>query len=179
MSKSCNRPENNTPCVLVSGTIAPAREIPKEDTLQIILANLNLVVPVVAAVLVIIVAIIVICVLRGKGNYNKGKCGFVDILGTIAPARDMPGMRMLFPWIPDWVEWNIAVPVAATVVVVVVGIVVVCVALSRKAHGPLQTRLHSDCMCMDRFFSYPSILCCVLFNFFPYVLQLLKSVTDV
>lgn len=57
----------------VSGTIAPAREIPKGDTFQIILANLNLVVPVVAAVLVIIVAIIVICVLRGKGNYNKGK----------------------------------------------------------------------------------------------------------
>ncbi|CAH1122837.1 unnamed protein product [Ceutorhynchus assimilis] len=67
--------------------------------------------------------------------------------GTIAPARDLPGsVRMLFPWVPDWVEWNIAVPVAATVVVVVVGIVVVCVALTRKAHGPLQTRLHSDCM---------------------------------
>lgn len=103
----------------------------------------------------------------------------VDILGTIAPARDMPGMRMLFPWIPDWVEWNIAVPVAATVVVVVVGIVVVCVALSRKAHGPLQTRLHSDCMCMDRFFSHSLILCCVLFSFFLYVPQLLKSVSDV
>lgn len=57
----------------ISGTIAPAREIPKEDTIQIILANLNLVVPVVAAVLVIIVAITVICVLRGKSNYNKGK----------------------------------------------------------------------------------------------------------
>ncbi|XP_050305229.1 cell adhesion molecule Dscam2 isoform X49 [Anthonomus grandis grandis] len=56
---------------VTGGTIAPAREIPKEDTLHIILANLNLVVPVVAAVLVIIVAIIVICVLRGKGNYNK------------------------------------------------------------------------------------------------------------
>nr|XP_015838910.1 PREDICTED: Down syndrome cell adhesion molecule isoform X38 [Tribolium castaneum] len=56
---------------VTGGTIAPAREIPKEDTFQIILANLNLVVPVVAAVLVIIVAIIVICVLRGKGNYHK------------------------------------------------------------------------------------------------------------
>ncbi|XP_063932439.1 cell adhesion molecule Dscam1 isoform X16 [Zophobas morio] len=56
---------------VTGGTIAPAREIPKEDTIQIILANLNLVVPVVAAVLVIIVAIIVICVLRGKGNYHK------------------------------------------------------------------------------------------------------------
>lgn len=65
-------PRWNTSCVLVSGTIAPAREIPKEDTIQIILANLNLVVPVVAAILVIIVAIIVIFVLRGKGNYNKG-----------------------------------------------------------------------------------------------------------
>ncbi|XP_049823713.1 Down syndrome cell adhesion molecule-like protein Dscam2 isoform X9 [Aethina tumida] len=64
--------------------------------------------------------------------------------GTIAPARDSPTMRMLFPWIPEWVDWNIAVPVAATVVVVVVGIVVICVALSRKANGPLQTRLHSD-----------------------------------
>jgi heme/copper-type cytochrome/quinol oxidase subunit 2 len=53
---------------------------------------------------------------------------------------------MLFPWIPDWVDLNIAVPVAATVVVVVVGIVVICVALSRRAHGPLQTRLRSDCM---------------------------------
>lgn len=47
--------------------------VPAGDTVQVILANLNLVVPVVAAVLVIIVAIIVICVLRGKGNYHKGK----------------------------------------------------------------------------------------------------------
>lgn len=44
------------------------------------MANLNLVVPVVAAVLVIIVAVIVICVLRGKGhgsdkgNYNGLFC---------------------------------------------------------------------------------------------------------
>ncbi|XP_076265906.1 Down syndrome cell adhesion molecule 1 isoform X36 [Rhynchophorus ferrugineus] len=56
---------------VTGGTIAPARELPKEDTIQIILANLNLVVPVVAAALIIVVAIVVICVLRGKGNYNK------------------------------------------------------------------------------------------------------------
>lgn len=37
-----------------------------------ILANLNLVVPIIAAVLVIIVAIIVLCVLR-RGRYHKGK----------------------------------------------------------------------------------------------------------
>ncbi|XP_045473863.1 Down syndrome cell adhesion molecule-like protein Dscam2 isoform X49 [Harmonia axyridis] len=56
---------------LTGGTIAPAREIPKEDTLQIILANINLVVPIVMGVFVIIVAIIVLCVLKGKGNYQK------------------------------------------------------------------------------------------------------------
>ncbi|CAH1154339.1 unnamed protein product [Phaedon cochleariae] len=93
---------------VTGGTIAPAREIPKEDTIQIILANLNLVVPVVAAILVIIVAIIVICVLRGKGNYNKDdvvynqSCNAVstldkrrpdlrDELGYIAPPnRKLP-----------------------------------------------------------------------------------------
>uniref|UniRef100_A0AAR5PMA2 Down syndrome cell adhesion molecule-like protein Dscam2 n=1 Tax=Dendroctonus ponderosae TaxID=77166 RepID=A0AAR5PMA2_DENPD len=86
---------------------------------------------------------------HNNAGFNVAEYEFATLTvtgGTIAPARDMPGMRMLFPWIPDWVEWNIAVPVAATVVVVVVGIVVICVALSRKAHGPLQTRLRSDCM---------------------------------
>lgn len=39
-----------------------------EDPMKIFMANLNLVVPVVAAILVIIVAVIVICVLRGKGH---------------------------------------------------------------------------------------------------------------
>lgn len=96
-----------------------------------------------------------------KETIIKVQCSYTGInrfLGTIAPARDLPDMRMLFPWIPEWVDWNIAVPVAATVVVVVVGIVVVCVALSRKANGPLQTRLRSDCMCMAHFHSI-SYLC--------------------
>ncbi|XP_060529749.1 cell adhesion molecule Dscam2 isoform X5 [Cylas formicarius] len=86
---------------------------------------------------------------HNNAGFNVAEYEFATLTvtgGTIAPARDLPGVKMLFPWIPDWVEWNIAVPVAATVVVVVVGIVVVCVALSRKAHGPLQTRLRSDCM---------------------------------
>ncbi|KAJ8967482.1 hypothetical protein NQ314_002796 [Rhamnusium bicolor] len=86
---------------------------------------------------------------HNNAGFNVAEYEFATLTvtgGTIAPARDMPAMKMLFPWIPDWVDWNIAVPVAATVVVVVVGIVVICVALSRKAHGPLQTRLRSDCM---------------------------------
>lgn len=65
----------------VSGTIAPARELPDiggggfdtDSPVRVVLANLNLVVPVVSAILVIIVAIIVMCFLRGKGNHLKGK----------------------------------------------------------------------------------------------------------
>lgn len=61
--------------MVVTGTIAPSRDLPEltaEDTIRIILSNLNLVVPVVAALLVIIIAIIVICILRSKGNHHKG-----------------------------------------------------------------------------------------------------------
>lgn len=69
----------------VPGTIAPARELPDvngggndEDPMKIFMANLNLVVPVVAAILVIIVAVIVICVLRGKGHgSDKGNQAFL------------------------------------------------------------------------------------------------------
>lgn len=65
--KTCN--------LVVLGTIAPSRGIPEltaEDAIRIILANLNLVVPVVAAILVILIAIIVICILRSKGHHDKG-----------------------------------------------------------------------------------------------------------
>lgn len=61
--------------VVVTGTIAPSRDIPDltaEETIRIILSNMNLVVPVVCAIAVIIIAIIVICILRSKGNHHKG-----------------------------------------------------------------------------------------------------------
>ena len=64
--------------IFVLGTIAPARELQdvnasdsNEDPMKIFIANLNLVVPVVAAVLVIIVAVIVICVLKGKDHDDE------------------------------------------------------------------------------------------------------------
>jgi hypothetical protein len=59
----------------VAGTIAPAREIPDQGTfpIRIFFSNLNLVVPVAAAILVIIIAVVVICVLRGKNSHQKGK----------------------------------------------------------------------------------------------------------
>ena len=62
--------------MVVSGTIAPSNGIPQltaEDAVRLIVANLNLVVPVVAAILVIIIAIIVICILRSKGHHSKGQ----------------------------------------------------------------------------------------------------------
>ncbi|KAG7213705.1 hypothetical protein KM043_002942 [Ampulex compressa] len=101
---------------VTGGTIAPAREIPDvngggndEDPMKIFMANLNLVVPVVAAILVIIVAVIVICVLRGKGHgsdkddvvyqqtgvggatLDKRRPDLRDELGYIAPPnRKLP-----------------------------------------------------------------------------------------
>lgn len=69
--------------LVVSGTIAPPRKIPDitaEDTIRIIISNMNLVVPVVAAILVIIIAIIVICILRSKGNHHKGTFYFICLL---------------------------------------------------------------------------------------------------
>ncbi|KAK9507868.1 hypothetical protein O3M35_007638 [Rhynocoris fuscipes] len=61
---------------ITGGTIAPAREVPDsgygaDSPLRILLSNLNLVVPVVSALLVIVVAIIVVCFLRGKGTQHK------------------------------------------------------------------------------------------------------------
>ncbi|CAL7934263.1 unnamed protein product [Xylocopa violacea] len=101
---------------VTGGTIAPARDLPDvngggniEDPMIIIMANLNLVIPVVAAVLVIIVAVIVICVLRGKGygsdkddvvyqqtgvggaTLDKRRPDLRDELGYIAPPnRKLP-----------------------------------------------------------------------------------------
>lgn len=122
-----------------------------EDPMKIFMANLNLVVPVVAAILVIIVAVIVICVLRGKGHgSDKGNPLSFSALsrrtGTIAPPvrngdNDSTDVRRYFPWLPGWLDVNVVVPVGATIVVIIVGIVVICVALSRRTRGPEQTRL--------------------------------------
>ena len=42
-----------------------------------------------------------------------------------------------FPGLPDWIDLNIIVPVSATIIVVCVGILVVCVALSRRKTPPM------------------------------------------
>lgn len=132
--------------LVVSGTIAPAREIPEpgaEFPIHVLLSNLNLVVPVAAAILVIIIAIIVICVLRGKSSHHKGKTVLSCIFtGTIAPPeKDVTSVNKYFGWLPEWLDLNIIVPLAATVVVIIVGVIVICVAISRRSRGPEQTRL--------------------------------------
>ena len=50
-------------------------------------------------------------------------------------------MNQYFPWVPEWLDLNIVVPIGATIVVIIVGVIVVCVALSRRSRGPEQTRL--------------------------------------
>ncbi|XP_067628011.1 cell adhesion molecule Dscam1 isoform X11 [Eurosta solidaginis] len=58
--------------------------------------------------------------------------------GTIAPLEDGHGAgnlntRIHLPaWMPEWLDLNFMVPLIATVIVVAVGILVVCVALSRR-----------------------------------------------
>ncbi|XP_047359168.1 Down syndrome cell adhesion molecule-like protein Dscam2 isoform X20 [Vespa velutina] len=66
--------------------------------------------------------------------------------GTIAPPvrnddNKNTDVRRYFPWLPSWLDVNVVVPVGATIVVIIVGIVVICVALSRRTRGPEQTRL--------------------------------------
>ncbi|XP_037917664.1 Down syndrome cell adhesion molecule-like protein Dscam2 isoform X4 [Hermetia illucens] len=82
---------------VTGGTIAPSRDLPDltaEDTIRIILSNLNLIVPVVAAVLVIIIAIIVICILRSKGNHHKDDVVYNQSMGPGATLdKRRPDLR--------------------------------------------------------------------------------------
>lgn len=55
--------------------------------------------------------------------------------GTISPPLNelhRPGMKHYVPWVPDWLDLNVMVPLIATVIVVAVGILVICVALTRR-----------------------------------------------
>lgn len=104
-------------------------------------------VPVAAAILVIIVAIVVICAVRGKSTHNKGELVsiyFFFLTGTIQPEIRRPSVNQFLPWLPEWLDLNIIVPVAATIIVLIVGVIVICVAISRRTRGPEQTRLRGN-----------------------------------
>ncbi|XP_059477714.1 cell adhesion molecule Dscam2 isoform X18 [Neocloeon triangulifer] len=62
---------------------------------------------------------------------------------TIAPQPELRGK--LFPFkIPEWLDLEVFVALAATVVVIFVGIIVICVAVSRRSRGPENLRLRDD-----------------------------------
>ncbi|XP_050520762.1 cell adhesion molecule Dscam2 isoform X14 [Daktulosphaira vitifoliae] len=64
---------------------------------------------------------------------------------TIAPhVQDVTSIYTYFPWIPKWIDLNVVVPTTATIIVIIVGIIVVCVAWSRRVHENGQTRLRDD-----------------------------------
>ncbi|XP_022176362.1 Down syndrome cell adhesion molecule-like protein Dscam2 isoform X5 [Myzus persicae] len=65
--------------------------------------------------------------------------------GTIAPpVQDVTSIYTYLPWIPKWIDLNVVVPTAATIIVIIVGIIVVCFAWSRRVHENGQTRLRDD-----------------------------------
>ena len=113
---------------------------------------------VVAAVAVIVIAIAVICVLRGRqgpalppgfkpGNYSVFS-PFSKLSDRVGPAfggpggsgggdkggdlREGSGGSGGIPGLPKWLNLDVVVPVTATVIVVCVGILVVCVAVTRR-----------------------------------------------
>ena len=64
----------------------------------------------------------------------------IYILGTVSPPYGTgpnSDAKSGFPGVPDWLDLNMIVPVSATVIVVCVGILVVCVAMSRRKAPPL------------------------------------------
>uniref|UniRef100_A0A182WFX7 Down syndrome cell adhesion molecule n=1 Tax=Anopheles minimus TaxID=112268 RepID=A0A182WFX7_9DIPT len=53
--------------------------------------------------------------------------------GTVAPSFGSVQPGTIYPpWIPHWIDLNVMVPLIATVIVVAVGVLVVCVAISRR-----------------------------------------------
>lgn len=72
-----------------------------------------------------------------------------EIPGTIAPSSNQryPDVYAKMPWIP--MDLNVMVPFIATVIVLAVGILVICVAYNRR-RGPDSGRGNSkDVYCMS------------------------------
>lgn len=72
-------------------------------------------------------------------------------IGTVAP---LPGSGIssitnaeIPVWLKAWLEPEVLVPILATIVVLIVGIVVICVTLARR-HQPQRLRGQKDVYCM-------------------------------
>lgn len=70
------------------------------------------------------------------------------IIGTIAPLPGNIGAdKELPPWIKAWLEPEVLVPILATIVVFIVGVVVICLTLARR-NTPHRLRGQKDMYCM-------------------------------
>ena len=52
--------------------------------------------------------------------------------GTVPKNNDNDNSGKRMPWLPTWLDLEIIVPVGATIVVLCVGVLVICVALTRR-----------------------------------------------
>ena len=52
--------------------------------------------------------------------------------GTVPKSNDNDKSGKRIPWLPTWLDLEIIVPVGATIVVLCVGVLVICVALTRR-----------------------------------------------
>jgi hypothetical protein len=64
---------------------------------------------------------------------------------TIAPNPNGNDIYSRLPWIPNWFDLNLMVPFIATVIVLAVGILVICVAYNRRR--PDTARNSKDVYC--------------------------------
>jgi heme/copper-type cytochrome/quinol oxidase subunit 2 len=121
-------------------------------SLMYFFTNVNLVLPVVAAVAVIVSAIVFICVFRVRHAQmlkppGKNSCFILfpyseKIGGAFgAGGEDSTGTgNPHFPGLPQWLDLNIVVPTIATVIVICVGIIIVCaVCVITKRNPPQMT----------------------------------------
>ena len=112
--------------------------------LKYFFTNVNLVLPVVAAVVVIVSAIVFICVFKAKnsqmmtpGNNNIIFHFFLPYIciekigGAFEAGEENEDKenKSLIPGLPEWLDLNIIVPTIATVIVICVGIIIVCAVL--------------------------------------------------
>ncbi|CAH2076527.1 unnamed protein product, partial [Iphiclides podalirius] len=96
---------------MTGGTIAPARDVrdgnlTTEQTIKLILSHLNLIGP-------------------PPQRYTR-------FAGTVAPLPGNAGDKELPPWVKAWLEPEVLVPILATIVVFIVGVVVICLTLARR-----------------------------------------------
>jgi hypothetical protein len=73
-------------------------------------------------------------------------CALSDV---IAPARNNDNdkralLELVFPWLPEWVDYNLLLVFLAIIIIILVAIAILCVALPRRKNGPESVRLRGS-----------------------------------